>query len=69
MANLNQFKVVLVEHGKTGRWLAKELGKSTCTISKCCSNSAQPDLETLEKIAILLCVDKRNLLMSTIFNE
>ncbi len=69
MANLNRIKVVLVEHGKTGRWLAKELGKSTCTISKWCSNSAQPDLETLEKIAILLGVDKRDLLTPTIFNE
>lgn len=69
MANLNRLKVVLVEQGKTGRWLANELGKSTCTISKWCSNSVQPDLETLEKIAILLNVDKRDLLTPTKINE
>ena len=65
MANLNRLKVVLVENGKTGRWLAKEIGKSTCTVSKWCSNTVQPDLETLERIAILLGVDKRDLLTPT----
>lgn len=34
MANLNRLKVVLVEHNKTGKWLAGELGKSACTVSK-----------------------------------
>lgn len=49
MTNLKQIKIVLVKQGKTYRWLAKELGKSTCTISKWCSISAQPNLKTLEK--------------------
>ena len=44
MANLNRLKVVLVEQGKTGKWLAEQLGKSNCTVSKWCSNSIQPDL-------------------------
>lgn len=39
MANINRLKVVLVEKGKTGRWLANELGKSNCTVSKWCSNT------------------------------
>lgn len=69
MANLNRLKVVLVEQGKTGRWLANELGKSTCTVSKWCSNTVQPDLETLERIAKLLGVDKRDLLTPTINSE
>lgn len=69
MANLNRLKVVLVEQGKTGRWLANELGKSTCTVSKWCSNTVQPDLETLERIAKLLVVDKRDLLTPTINSE
>lgn len=69
MANLNRLKVVLVEHGKTGRWLAAELGKSTCTVSKWCSNTVQPDLETLERIAKLIGVDKRDLLTPTINSE
>ena len=34
MSNINRLKVVLVEKGKTGRWLAGELGKSNCTVSK-----------------------------------
>ena len=62
MANLNRLKIVLVEKGKTGKWLAGELGKSNCTVSKWCSNSIQPDLNTLDRIATLLDVDKRDLL-------
>ena len=65
MANLNRLKVVLVEKGKTGKWLAQELGKSNCTVSKWCSNSIQPDLITLDKIAKLLEVDVKYLLNDT----
>lgn len=63
MANINRIKVVLVEKGKTGRWLANELGKSNCTISKWCSNSIQPDLLTLDKISKLLDVSIKDLLV------
>ena len=62
MANLNRIKVVLVEQQKTGKWLAEQLGKSACTVSKWCSNSIQPDLATLDKIATLLDVDRRDLI-------
>lgn len=65
MPNLNRLKVVLVEKGKTGRWLAQELGKSNCTVSKWCSNSIQPDLNTLDKIARLLDVNVKDLLNNT----
>ena len=63
MANLNRIKVVLVEQQKTGKWLAEQMGKSTCTVSKWCSNSNQPDLATLDKIATLLNVDRRELIV------
>lgn len=63
MANINRLKVVLVEKGKTGRWLANELGKSNCTVSKWCSNSIQPDLQTLDKISKLLAVNIKDLLV------
>lgn len=63
MANLNRIKVVLVEQQKTGKWLAEQLGKSTCTVSKWCSNTIQPDLATLDKIATLLNVDIRELIV------
>ena len=62
MSNLNRIKVILVEKQKTGKWLSEQLGKSTCTVSKWCSNSIQPDLATLNKIAELLNVDARELI-------
>lgn len=62
MANLNRLKIVLVEQNKTGKWPAEQLGKSSSTVSKWCSNTVQPDLYTLEKIAKLLDIDKRDLL-------
>ena len=65
MPNLNRLKIVLIEHGKTGKWLSEQLGKSTCTVSKWCSNSIQPDLNTLDKIAKLLGVDASSLLNPT----
>ena len=63
MANLNRIKVVLVEQQKTGKWLAEQMGKSTCTVSKWCSNTNQTDLATLDKIATLLNVDRRELIV------
>ena len=65
MANLNRIKIVLFEHNKTGKWLADQLGKSPCTVSKWCQNTIQPDLQTLDKIAKLLDVDVKDLLNST----
>ena len=65
MADLNQIKVVLVQKKRTGKWLAEQLGKSNCTVSKWCSNASQPDLQTLERIAQVLEVDIRDLLVST----
>ena len=65
MANLNRIKVVLVEKCKTGKWLADEIGKTPVTVSKWCSNSIQPDLQTLDKIAKLLEVNVKDLLNDT----
>ena len=64
MANLNRIKVVLVEQQKTGKWLAEQLGKNPSTVSKWCSNVAQPDLATLVKIANLLEVGVQDLVIS-----
>ena len=66
MQNLNRIKNVLVEQNKTGKWLAGQLGKSTCTVSKWCQNTIQPDLKTLNEIANLLKVDVKDLLVSNI---
>lgn len=65
MDKINRIKVVLVEHDKTGKWLADQLGKSTCTVSKWCSNTTQPDLQTLNKIAKYLGVNVKELLNDT----
>ena len=61
---LNRIKVVLVEKRRTGVWLAEQLGVSPVTISKWCSNTTQPTLQTLDKIAELLEIDMRELLTS-----
>lgn len=65
MNELNRIKVVLVEHKRTGKWLAEQLGVSVTTTSRWCSNAAQPDLCTLAKIALLLDVDVKDLIVST----
>ncbi len=59
---INRLKVVLVEQGRTGKWLATQLGKDPSTISLWCSNKIQPSLEMLDKIATLLDVDRRELI-------
>lgn len=56
---------MLVEKKKTGKWLAEQLGKNPSTVSKWCSNTAQPDLATLVKIATLLKVDIQDLINAT----
>ena len=66
MQNLNRIKIVLVEQNKTGKWLADQLGKSTCTVSKWCQNNNKPDLKTLNEIANFLKVDVKDLLVSNI---
>lgn len=59
MANkeLNRLKVVLAEKKKTNKWLGEQLGKDKTTISKWCTNTCQPDLGYLMKIAKLLEVE------------
>lgn len=65
MAELNRLKVVLVEKKKTARWLADKMGKDPATISKWCTNTSQPSIETLAKVAKLLEADIRDLLIPT----
>ena len=60
--DLNRIKVVLVEKHLTSKWLAEQLGKSTCTVSKWCSQKSQPDLQTIDQIATLLKVKRSDLI-------
>ena len=64
MKDLNRLKVVLVEKKRTSKWLAEELGKNVATVSKWCTNTIQPDLPTLNRIAELLNVDIKELINS-----
>ncbi|RIV68702.1 helix-turn-helix transcriptional regulator [Flagellimonas aequoris] len=62
---INRIKEVLVIQGKSQVWLAEELGKSTTSITAICNNKSQPHLKDLKKIAEILDVDIRELLVST----
>ena len=55
--DINRIKVVLVEKKRTNKWLAEQLGKDPATVSKWCTNTAQPSLETLLEITKVLEVD------------
>lgn len=63
MDNLNRIKVALADVGKTGVWLAGQLGKDPVTVSKWCTNTTQPDLQMLAKISELLKIDIGKLLV------
>ena len=60
--DMNRLKVVLAEKKRTNRWLAEQLGKDQATISKWCTNTSQPGLETLYQIAKLLEIEVQELL-------
>ena len=64
MANkrLNRLKIVLAENDKTNNWLAEQLGKDKATVSKWCTNTCQPDIETFMRIAVLLKAEVSELL-------
>jgi DNA-binding Xre family transcriptional regulator len=55
--DINRIKVMLAEKKRTNKWLAEQLGKDPATVSKWCTNSSQPTIETLLKIADLLEVN------------
>ena len=63
--DINRIKLVLVEKKRTAKWLAKELHKAPATVSKWCTNSSQPSLETLLEISQILEVDVKELLHSS----
>lgn len=62
MTDINRIKLVLVEKKRTSKWLAQQLDVNPTTVSKWCTNTSQPNLQTLSKIAELLEVDRRELL-------
>ena len=66
---INRIKVMLVDKGKTNRWLATQLGKDPATVSKWCTNASLPSLETLLMIAKLLNVEVNDLVRLEAVND
>lgn len=64
MKDINRLKVVLAEKKRTNKWLAEQLGKDPATVSKWCTNTMQPNLETLVEIAKCLDIQPKDLLCS-----
>ncbi|MEM8527623.1 MAG: helix-turn-helix transcriptional regulator [Bacteroidota bacterium] len=63
MPNYNRIKAVLAEKGKTSKWLSEQIDRDKSTVSRWCTNDMQPSLEMLFKIAELLDIEARELLM------
>lgn len=59
--DVNRIKVVLAEKKRTNKWLCEQLNVNPSTVSKWCTNSSQPDLPTLVRIAAVLEVDLNEL--------
>ena len=51
MEDINRLKLLLVEKKKTSKWLSEQLGITPSTVSKWCTNTSQPDMETLARIS------------------
>lgn len=61
MPKINRLKMLLRERNLTNRWLSIQLDVGPTTVSKWCTNSSQPDILTLLKIANLLGVEVKDL--------
>ena len=61
VTDINRLKVVLAERRRTNKWLCEQLNVNPSTVSKWCTNSSQPDIETLIKISHLLEVELNDL--------
>jgi len=62
--HMNRIKEVLNDKGIKQTWLAEKLEKSFNMVNEYCNNRRQPSLEDLNKIAEILDIDVRKLLVS-----
>jgi transcriptional regulator with XRE-family HTH domain len=65
MVKMNRIKEVLKEQGRTQTWLSEQIEKSYVIVTNYCNNNAQPSIGVLRKIAKILDVDVRVLLVPT----
>jgi len=63
-SKMNRIKDVLEQKGIKQRWLAEKLGKSYNMVNSYVQNRRQPSIEDLYKIAEILEVDVKELLIS-----
>ena len=63
MEDINRIKLVLIEKKRTSKWLSEQMGVNPSTVSKWCTNISQPDIASLLKIADLLEVDIKELIV------
>ena len=63
MEDINRIKLVLVKKKRTSKWLSEQMGVNPSTVSKWCTNTSQPDIASLLKIADLLEVDIKELIV------
>ena len=63
MEDVNRIKLVLVEKKRTSKWLSEQMGVNPSTVSKWCTNTSQPDVTSLLRIADLLEVDIKELIV------
>lgn len=62
---MNRIKEILKKQGRTQTWLSEKIEKSYVVVTNYCNNNTQPSIEVLRKIAEVLDVDVRELLVST----
>ena len=63
MVDVNRIKLVLVEKKRTSKWISEQMGVNPSTVSKWCTNTSQPDIASLLRIADLLEVDIKELIV------
>jgi putative transcriptional regulator len=60
---MNRIKEILDQKGIKQTWLAEKMGTSKIVVNLWCNNKNQPSLNKLNKIALVLSVDVRELII------
>lgn len=68
-SKMNRIKKVLEQKGIKQKWLAEQLGKSYNMVNSYVQNRRQPSLEDLYKIAEILDVEVKELLINKTCNN
>ena len=62
---MNRIKAVLEEKGIKQKWLAEQMGKSSNMVNSYAQNRRQPSIEDLDRIAEILDIEAKELLVTT----